>query len=185
MTRLLATAAIALAAPALAQVSSGTITGLYNADEAVWTIGSPDTDSIPQSGWRDVEGGVDVTMVGLPGPTEVGADDGTFDRTLVVTFTLEGQPQALNLTEPTVWMVSDAHEERMLAHPANVELSLTAAERTGGDLTVAGDLVARLTPGGLENLTIESEDAVLIDGNFQATLARTETEDGASGGDGA
>lgn len=183
MTRLLATAAIALAMPAHAQESGGTITGLYNADEAVWTIGSPDAEDIPASGWRDVEEGLAVTLVGMPGPAEVGGDDSSFDRTLVVTFTLEGQPQELNVTEPKVWMVSDAHEERMVAQPINIDLSVTAAEMTGEDLAVAGDLVATLTPGGLENVTIQSEDAVLIDGNFQATLVQAGQNSG-GGGDG-
>jgi hypothetical protein len=153
----------------------------------VWTVASPGTDALPQSGWRETEGGIEVTMVGLPGPAEVGRNDGPHDNALVVTFTLEGQPQALTVTEPTVMLQSDREGAELLAHPVNIDLMVTAAEMTGEDLALAGDLLATLTPGGLENLTIESEDAVLIDTNFQATLVRTddagEGRDAGGGGD--
>jgi hypothetical protein len=183
MTRTLtmtATAALLAGTAAWAQ-SSGTITGRYDADNAVWTIGSPDAGDLPESGWRNVEDGIEVTMVGLPGPVELQREAQSYDGALVITFTLEGQPQELAWRDATVMMVSDAHEEEMLAHPINIDLQVTAAEMTGEDLAIAGDIVATLTPGGLENLTIESEDAVLIDANFQGTLTRRDGE--ASGGE--
>lgn len=176
MTRLLGTAAaLALALPAVAQDSAGTITGRYNADEAVWTVGSPEGDDLPASGWRETEDGIEVTLVGLPGPAEVGRDDGPYDNALVVTFTLEGQPQELAVREPSV-MLGTGEGPALLAQPVNIDLSVTAVELTGDDMAIAGDLVATVTPGGQGNLTIRSEDAVLIDGNFQATLVRTDSE---------
>jgi hypothetical protein len=187
MTRFLASAATfaALALPAAAQEdSSGTITGLYNSDDAVWTIGSPEADDIPESGWRETEDGLEITLVGMPGPEAVGSGNPGLEHTLVVKFTLDGQPGELDATEPSVWMESGENGERMLAHPVNIDLSVTAAELSAGDLALAGDLIAKLTPGGLENLTIESEDAVLIDGNFQATLSRLGEAAGSSEGDG-
>lgn len=188
MTRLLASAAIfaTLATSAAAQADSGgTVTGLYNSDDAVWTIGSPEAEDIPESGWRETEDGLEITLVGRPGPEAVGSGNPGLEHTLVVKFTLDGQPGELDATEPSVWMESGENEDRMLAHPVNIDLSVTAADLTGGDLTVAGDLVAKLTPGGLGNLTIESEDAVLIDGNFQATLSRLGARAGAGDGNGA
>ncbi len=173
MTRTIAAAAAAalLAGAAWAQ-SSGTITGRFDADDAVWTIGSPGVGDLPESGWRNVEDGIEVTMVGLPGPVELQREAHSYDRALVITFTLEGQPQEFAWRDATVMMASDEHEEEMLAHPINIDLQVTAAEMTGEDLAIAGDIVATLTPGGLGNLTIQSENAVLIDANFQGTLVR-------------
>jgi hypothetical protein len=176
MTRLLGTAAaLALALPAVAQDSAGSITGRYNADDAVWTVGSPDGADLPASGWRETENGIEVTLVGLPGPAEVGRNGGPYDNALVVSFTLEGQPQELAVREPSV-MLRTGEGPELLARPINIDLSVTAVEITGEDMALAGDLVATLTPGGQGDLTIESEDAVLIDGNFQATLVRTGSE---------
>jgi hypothetical protein len=178
MTRLAATAAACLLAlPAAAQESSGTITGLWNADDAVWTIGAPEGGDLPQSGWRETEDGIEVTMTGLPGPAQTARAEDSYDGAIVVTFTLEGQPQELAHAEPTVMLVNDEIEEEMLAHPINIDLQITAAEMTGEDLAIAGDLVATLTPGGMENLAIDAENAVLIDGNFQGTLVRKDGED--------
>jgi hypothetical protein len=92
-----------------------------------------------------------------------------------VTFTLEGQPQELAVRESSV-MLRTGNGPELLARPVNIDLSVTAVEVTGDDMAIAGDLVAKVTPGGQGNLTIQSEDAVLIDGNFQATLVRTDSE---------
>ncbi|MDG4650583.1 hypothetical protein P6F26_19240 [Roseibacterium sp. SDUM158017] len=171
---------LAASLPALAQ-SSGTITGAYNADDAVWTVVSPGTESLPESGWRATGDDIEVTLVGEPGSAGAGADGGPFDHILVVTFTLEGLAQDMRVADPGVMMVSGAQQEPMLAHPENIELSLTAVERTGSGLTIAGDLIARVTPGGLPNNGLDAEDTILIDGNFQATLERL--DDGTDGDD--
>lgn len=156
-----------LPAGAVAQQSSGTITGAYNADDAVWTVAEAGEDGFPASGWVDREDGLQVTLVGSPAP------DGLFEEgTLVMRFTMTGAPEDLRVVEPSVTMVTAGSGEDLVAGSENIDLSVTALERNDEDMAIAGDLVATLTPGGTGELTIDSEDAVLIDGNFQATLTR-------------
>jgi hypothetical protein len=169
-TTLLGGTAALLLLPAVgpAQTSSGTISGTYNADDAVWTV-AEGGEGVPASGWTDLEDGLAVTLVGSPGQAEAGGGG-----TLVLEFTLHGGPQELRVVEPTVWMATVGEGERLMAGSENIDLSVTALERSGDEIAIAGDIVAGLSRGATEELTIDNEDVVLVDGNFQATLARLE-----------
>lgn len=154
-----------------AQSSSGTITGAYDADDATWTI-AENGEGFPASGWIDREDGLNITLVGRPGPNGLG-DGGT----LVMEFTMDGTPQELRVVEPTVWMATSDEGDPLMAGPENIDLSVTALERGGDEVAIAGDIVAALSPGGSGELTIQSEETVVIDGNFQATLARLDSNE--------
>lgn len=161
------------AAAALAQGSSGTITGAYNADDAAWTVAEGGDGGFPASGWVDREDGLNVTLVGSPGPGGL-SETGT----LVMRFSMTGAPQELRAVEPSVSMVTAGDAESLVAGSENIDLTVTALERNDETLSIAGDVVATLTPGGTGELTIDNEDAILIDGNFQATLTRLDGEEG-------
>jgi hypothetical protein len=167
-----ASAALFLPAIAVSQEASGTITGAYNADDAVWTVSAGDED-LPDSGWAEREDGLIVTLVGRPGPEGPGRDG-----TLVVRFTMEGRPRELSVAEPSVTIVTEGGGERFVAGPDTIDLSVTALQRNGEEVAIAGDLVATLTPGGSGGLSIDNQNAVLIDGNFQASLTRLDGEAG-------
>lgn len=155
-----------------AQDASGTITGAYDADDATWTVEASGTGEFPASGWVEREDGLQVTLVGVPGPAEM-----LRDGTLVMRFDLTGSPQELRVEAPSVNMVASGMEEQLIAQPENIDLMVTALERNSDEIAIAGDLVATLTPGGTGELTIDSEDAVVIDGNFQATLTRLDGDE--------
>lgn len=165
-------ALLALSATSFSQDVSGTITGAYNADDAVWTVSPGGEGDLPASGWMDRENDLLVTLVGTPG------EEGMYeDGTLVLSFTMTGGPQELRVVEPSVTMTAVSDGADVMAGPDRIDMQVTALERTDETLAIAGDIVATLTPGGLGDITIESDDAILIDGNFQATLTRLETED--------
>ncbi|MFW5641160.1 MAG: hypothetical protein ACOCTP_01745 [Roseicyclus sp.] len=172
-THLLGGATALLLSPlaGLAQTGSGTISGTYNADDAAWTL-AEGGDGVPRTGWTDLEDGLGVTLVGSPVPNEAGGGG-----TLVLEFDLQGAPQELRVSEPSVWMVAVGQDERLMAGPENIDLSVTALERDGDEIVISGNIVAGLSPGGAGELTIDNDDAVLIDGNFQATLTRLDGDD--------
>jgi len=167
-TILLGGAAALLLIPAgsFAQSNSGTISGTYNADDAVWTVAEGGEDA-PASGWTNIEDGLGVTLVGSPAPDATGGGG-----TLVMEFTLRGAPQELRVVEPSVWMATVGQDERLIAGPETIDIGVTALERSGQEIVIAGDVVAGLSRGGAADLTTDNEDVVLIDGNFQATLVR-------------
>lgn len=162
-----------VAAQAPAGASEGTITGTLNLDDVVWYVaGSADA---PTSGWTGSETGREIRMVGVP------REDMSGDPmdTLHVSFTAAGNPTEPVVRDAVVEYRRAGHDESWVAEGANVDLMVTALEVGESQMAIAGDLVARMTPGGEGEIVVDAEDLVTFDGNFQATLRR----DGAGSSD--
>lgn len=160
-------AALALAGPAAAQQTGGTISATVDLDQHEWNVGVPEE---PASGWRPVEDGVRVRLAGVAAPEAAG---GIADLTLE--FDLQNPLAESKGKEFSVTLARQAEAETLFAGPENTTLTINAAQIEGGELVVAGDFTAVLTPGGADRLVQTSaEDAVTIDGNFQATVQKAD-----------
>ncbi len=168
MTRfipLLAAAAFT-AAPLFAQQTSGTITATLDLERHTWHVAGP---ADPRgSTWQGIDSRQKVRLVGYA--EEEPSDDST---PLVLTFTAEGAPTEARSDDLTVELVRANTDQPLKAGPQNTTLTLTALNTMGGEMIVAGSFTAVLTPGGADRIVqTDAEEAVTLDGNFQATLQK-------------
>lgn len=162
---------VAAALPAAAQQdlspSAGTITGTLQLDDAVWHVVAGDGPD--GSGWTATETGREVRIVGAPRESIAG----TPVDTLHVSFTAAGNPTEPVVKDARVEFRAAGEDAVWVAEQPNVLVEVNAIEVGGGEMAIAGDIVARMTPGGSDNLVIDTDDLVTFDGNFQATLQQT------------
>lgn len=154
-----------LAAPVVAQQTSGSITATVDLEERAWSVGASESDAV-QSGWRPQNGAVRVTLVGGSGMKKDGA--------MTMEFVVESPDTEARGDELTVTLPQEAGEP-LVATPENSNLTITAVHRQGGEMVVSGDFSGVMVPGGAEQLVqADAEGAVAIDGNFQATVQKAE-----------
>lgn len=162
MKRLAAPLAICLlAGPLFAQSGTGSITGTLDLDPARWIVASAGEG--PTSTWTEADGRVEVRLVGTPDP-EGNGGPGTLTIEMQV---LAGPVEAQTIDARVELQRTDG---TLVAGSENVDLSLNAFQSTGGDLVLAGSIVATLTPEPTGGLVVDPEVGVTIDGNFQATI---------------
>lgn len=150
-----------LAAPVVAQQTSGSITATVDLEERAWSVGASETGAV-QSGWRPEDGAVRVTLVGGSDMKKAGA--------MTMEFVVRSPDTEAVGDDLTVTLPQEAGEA-LVATPENSNLTITAVNRQGGDMVVSGDFSGVMVPGGPDRLVqADAEGAVTIDGNFQATV---------------
>lgn len=160
----LAAAFAALALPAAAQETSGTITANLNLNDSVWRVVPQAGDAA--SGWSRTDAGMRITLVG----TAATVDDPSSDGGLVVSFTVDEPGPNAEANDLDIRYHHPANAEpAFIARDAPGELTLTAFAAEGEDITLAGEFSAVLTlPGDPQ----EALDAIPVYGDFQATVSR-------------
>lgn len=164
----------ALACPAAAQQTGGTISATVDFDQHEWNVGVPEDAA---SGWHSVEDGARVRLVGVAAPEAAG---GIADLTLefdVQNPLAEGSGKDFSVT-----LARTVEGQSLTAGPENTTLTINAAHVQGGEMVVAGDFTAVLSPGGADRLVLSgAEEAVTIDGNFQAAVQKMKISPEADG----
>lgn len=159
-------AALAIPAAALAQeVPVGTISGTMDLDDAVWHVALDGPAG--QSGWRNTEDGREVRLIGYP-QEEPGDAAGALTITFVAAGGLD-EPEARDLR---VVYLPEEGDLRYRAEGENVDLTLSALDMQDSDIQISGSFFAGMTPGGAAGLTVNPDEGITVDGNFQATLTR-------------
>lgn len=160
---LLAAALIATATAAPAQDSAGTITGRLDTDPVTFQLDAADGDAA--SGWRSAEDGRVLHLVGT-------RSDGALGDTLTVEIVTDGTGTPSDV-EATVTYRPAGDGSALTAAGQNADLTVNALNVQGDEIAINGDLVATMTPGGSDDLIVDpGPDAMVFDGNFQATLVR-------------
>lgn len=160
-TPIAAIAAFLLAAPLSAQEGTGTVTGTLDLDQASWVVASGGDG--PASAVRESDDGTRIRIVGTPEP-QGGGGAGT------LTIEIAAETGAVEARVTDVRIELQREGGTIFAEDENVDLTLEAFQKSGGDVAIAGSFVATLTPEPRDGLVIDGEDAVTLDGNFQATI---------------
>lgn len=169
MTRF-ATPLIALAltaAPALAQEASGSVTAVVSYEARGWQVTPKQAQDSTM--WREAgDTTLDVHITAREGP-EATADDPN------LTFSFEtsirgGDARAEDLA---ITLQQPGGAKPLYATPTNTDVTLNALTLEGDMLVVAGDFTAVLSPNQADRIVLDdAEGAVMMDGNFQATVPR-------------
>lgn len=166
MTRIATAFALLLPPVALsAQGVEGTISGTLELEDATWSLA--EADDLPASGWEETGNGYSVTIIGYPTP-----DPASMDGAMTLSFVTDGQISEATIKDAKVTLNRD--DPPLMAETRNLDIALNSFEIAGDSLALAGDVVARMVPGGADRLIIDTENAVIFDGDFQATIFRQE-----------
>ncbi|SFQ15443.1 hypothetical protein [Tranquillimonas alkanivorans] len=173
MRHLIPTLALALtAAPLAAQdediggpvdTASGTVTGTLNFEDVAWSVTSEDI--LGGSRWQDADSGRLVRIVATPERDHEGRGGA-----LMIEFVAAGGPAAYGVAQPQVSFQPEGADDVWTAGPENVDLIVEALTVEGDEMALGGSIFATMVPGGSDELIIEAEDSLRLDGNFQATI---------------
>lgn len=154
-----------MASSVFAQVGSGSITGTLDLHPARWTVATAGEE--PTSSWTNKNTGAEIRLVGTPE-----AESGGGPGTLTIEIDVTTGPVEARATDFRVELRQT--EGTLVAQNENIELSLEAFQTAGEDLVVAGSFIATLTPEPIDRLLIDPDKGVVLDGNFQATIRKTQ-----------
>lgn len=161
---------LAIAAPALAQEATGTITGTLGLEPTVWYVTSAEGESL--SGWEWDGNEVVVRLVGHVRRDTATATEGT----LTVTFRTSGNPTELDVSAFTIALDPQGPEGEgpdYSAGPENADLDVEALVISEDEMALGGSFAGRLILGGAGRLVLDEDvPSVTVDGNFQATIPR-------------
>lgn len=145
--------------------TSGSLSGSYDTDDALWLLAPPGTSDLPATGWTETDDGLQVRLVGYPSASP---DD--MDGVLQVSFTMVGGPQERTAQEVRVTHDPMGDGPLLVAHGDGVDFNVTALQQQGDTLAIAGDIVVAVSPTPADEWTINDVSPIVIDGNFQATI---------------
>lgn len=169
MTRLAApiTALFFTALPALSQEASGSVTGMMAYQAHDWQI--IQTKGEKGTRWHDTgDTSVEVRLAAREGPEAIAdAPD------IVLRFETSVRGAEAQARDLTITMPQPGEAAPLIATPTNSDITLTALSLEGDVVVVSGDFTAVLSPEHSDRIVLDdAEEAVMIDGNFQASVPR-------------
>lgn len=171
LTRTLPLALCLAATPMLAQDGTGSITGTLDLDDARWTVASAGPG--PTSAFAETD---DFTAIRLVGQPETGSDGGA--GTLLIEIAASVGAEEVEAEDVRIGLLRGG--ETLVALSENIDLTITSYLPEASDLAISGSFTALMTEAPQDDLIIDSESGVTIDGNFQATIPRVDNRDSAT-----
>lgn len=165
---------VAIATATFAQVATGTITGTLELEPATWYVMPGGDDNL--SGWTWNGNEVSVRIVGFVRRDMPLSTQGA----LTIDFRTEGNPTESEVGQFTISLTPEdgtAQGPDYSAGAANANLRIEALVISEDRMAVAGSFAGKLVEGGAQEFVLDGDTpAVTVDGNFQATLPRLETD---------
>jgi len=159
------------AAPVAAQDTNGTITATLDLEDSTWNVAGAD---MPRpSSWSEAGGMYDINLIGTPSASATRDPS----QTLMLRFDADPSGTSAMAEDLEVTLTGMTGGAPLTAAPANTDITLTALSVEGTDVVISGSFVAVLTEGDdTELVPADTEGAVALDGNFQATIEQQDAD---------